>query len=328
MEAVINQLNAMVGSGAGSLILLAIFASVFLVVVAVSGLLGQRNPVKRRLAGEAAPEERSAATLRTDRDSAWHGFIKSIESKVVPSNEEERSKLRDKLIQAGFMSPNAVTVFYAIRIPFGIALPLGFLLLSPSLLGPLPMQKTILYAAICGLVGLYVPNYWLSRRLESRQRRIAEGFPDALDMLVVCTEAGLGLDAAFQRVGSQIANAHPELAEQIAWVSLEMRAGKARQDALRDMSKRIGLAEIQSFVTLLIQSDALGASIAQTLRVNSDEMRVKRMMKAEEKAYSLPVKLSIPLVLFILPSMITVVLLPGIISIVRNMLPALTGVGG
>ena len=327
MEAISNLLNGLMGSGAGSVILVAIFASVFLVVMAISGLVGQRNPVKRRLAGQAAPVERSA-TLRTDRDSAWHNFIKSIEDKVVPNNEKERSKLQDKLIHAGFMSPNAVTIFYAVRIPFAVALPLGFFLLGPSILGPLSMQKTILYGAICGLVGLYLPNYWLSRRLDARQRRIGEGFPDALDMLVVCTEAGLGLDAAFQRVGSQISRAHPELAEQIAWVSLEMRAGKTRQDALRDMAKRIGLPEIQSFVTLLIQSDALGASIAQTLRVNSDEMRVRRVMKAEEKAYSLPVKLSIPLVMFILPSMITVVLLPGIIGIIRNLLPGLTGGGG
>jgi tight adherence protein C len=225
------------------------------------------------------------------------------------------------------MSPKAVTVFYAIRIPFAILLPVGFLVLGPSLFEPMPMPKTMLIAAICGLVGLYLPNYWLSKKRKSRQTKIGYGFPDALDMLVVCTEAGLGLDAAFQRVGSQIARAHPELAEQIAWVSLEMRAGKSRQDALRNMSKRIGLPEIQSFVVLLIQSDALGASIARTLRVNSDEMRVKRMMKAEEKAYALPVKLSVPLVMFILPSMITVVLLPGIIAIVRNLLPALAGGG-
>ena len=170
-----------------------------------------------------------------------------------------------------------------------------------------------------------MPNYWLTKKVQSRQRKIGEGFPDALDMLVVCTEAGLGLDASFQRVGSQITKAHPELAEQFAWVSLEMRAGKSRQDALRHMAKRVGLQEIQSFVTLLIQSDSLGASISRTLRVNADEMRNKRIMKAEEKAHALPVKLSVPLVMFILPSMITVVLLPGIIAIVRDLLPALGG---
>ncbi len=308
----------------GTFVLGAVFGAVFLVVVGVAALVGQRNSVKRRLAGQAAPVERSA-TLRNDADSAWHGFIKSIESKVLPSDEKERSKLRDKLVQAGFMSPNAVTIFYAVRIPFAVLLPVGFLLFGQSFLGPTPTQKIVLYAAICGLVGLYLPNYWLSKKIQSRQRKIGNGFPDALDMLVVCTEAGLGLDAALQRVGTQITKAHPDLAEQFAWVSLEMRAGKSRQDALRNMAKRIGLPDVQSFVTLLIQSDSLGASIAQTLRVNADEMRVKRTMKAEEKAYSLPVKLSIPLVMFILPSMVTVVLLPGIISIIRNLVPALGG---
>ena len=310
-----------------TLVLVAIFAAVFLVVLGVVAMGGQRGSVKRRLAGQAAPAEQSASLRNADNDSAWFSFIKSIESKVGPNSEEERSRIRDKLIQAGFMSARAVTIFYAIRIPFAVLLPVGFLLLAPSLFEPMPLPKMMLIAAICGLIGLYLPNYWLAKKRQSRQTKIGYGFPDALDMLVVCTEAGLGLDAAFQRVGSQIARAHPELAEQIAWVSLEMRAGKSRQDALRNMSKRIGLPEIQSFVVLLIQSDALGASIARTLRVNSEEMRVKRMMKAEEKAYALPVKLSVPLVMFILPSMITVVLLPGIIAIVRNLLPALAGGG-
>lgn len=328
MERIRTALTPVTGMiDATTLVLMAIFAAVFLVVLGVVAMSGQRGSVKRRLAGQAAPVERSASLRNAESDSVWHNFIKSIESKVGPNNEKERSKIRDRLIQAGFMSPNAVTVFYAVRIPFAVLLPVGFLVLGPSLFGEMPTQKTMLIAAICGLVGLYLPNYWLSKKIKTRQRKLGEGFPDALDMLVVCTEAGLGLDAAFQRVGSQIAKAHPELAEQIAWVSLEMRAGKSRQDALRNMSKRIGLPEIKSFVTLLIQSDALGASIARTLRVNSEEMRVKRIMKAEEKAYALPVKLSVPLVMFILPSMITVVLLPGIIAIVRNLLPALAGGG-
>ncbi len=326
MDQLLATVSQMTGLAPGTLVLGSVFGAVFMVIVGAASVMGQRGRVKRRLAGEAAPEVRPRASLRDGSgDSAWHALVKSLESKVGPNSEEERSKLRSKLLQAGYMSPNAVSIFYAVRLPMAIVLPIGFLLFGPTLFGAMPTQKLILIAAILGLVGMYLPNYWLSKKVAYRQRKISEGFPDALDMLVVCTEAGLGLDASFQRVGSQIGRAHPELSEQLAWISLEMRAGKSRQDALRNLARRIGLPEIRSFVTLLIQSDALGASIAQTLRVNSDEMRVKRTLKAEEKAHKLPVKLSVPLVAFILPSIIMVVLLPGIITIIRNLLPALNG---
>ena len=158
-----------------------------------------------------------------------------------------------------------------------------------------------------------------------RQLAVQEGFPDSLDMMVVCVEAGLGLDAAFNRVGTQMAPAYPILAQHFGMVSLELRAGKSREEALRGFSERIGLPEINSFVILMIQSDQLGTSIAQTLRVHSDEMRIKRMLRAEEKAHRLPVMLAIPLVVGILPCMMTVALLPSIIRVMRVLLPALGG---
>jgi len=168
-----------------------------------------------------------------------------------------------------------------------------------------------------------LPGRWRSRRAGRYRRAIARGFPDALDMMVVCVEAGLGLDAALSRVGGQIAPAHPLLAAELALVALELLAGKSREAALRACAARTGVAEIASFATLLIQSDALGSGIAQTLRVQAEEMRAARMLRAEEMAHTLPVKLTIPLVACILPAMIAVVLLPGIITIVRDVLPGL-----
>jgi tight adherence protein C len=144
-------------------------------------------------------------------------------------------------------------------------------------------------------------------------------------MLMVCVEAGLGLDGAFTRVGTQMAAAHPVLAEHFGLVSLELRAGKSREAALRNLADRIGLLEVTSFVVLLIQSDLLGTSIGRTLRIQAEEMRLKRMLRAEEKAYKLPVKMAIPLVLCLLPAIVTVVALPGIIRIIRVMLPILSG---
>jgi tight adherence protein C len=181
----------------------------------------------------------------------------------------------------------------------------------------------MLLTAGFALAGLYLPGILISSRVEKRQRAIGEAFPDALDMMVVCVEAGLGLDAAFTRVGTQIAPAHPLLATELGMVALELRAGKSRADALRNFSKRVGLREVTSFVTLLLQSDALGTSVGQTLRIHSEEMRIHRMLRAEEMAHKLPVKLTIPLVLCILPVMFAAVMLPGMLTIARVIIPSL-----
>ena len=197
------------------------------------------------------------------------------------------------------------------------------LLLAPVFTRNMPVEKVMVITVCLLVAGLYLPAAFVSNRARNRQRAISESFPDALDMLMVCVEAGLGLDSAFTRVGAQMASAHPVLAEEFALVSLELRAGKSREAAMRNFAERIGTTEITSFVVLLIQSDQLGTSVAQTLRVQAEEMRIKRMLRAEEKAHMLPVKLSIPLVLCLLPAMIAVAVLPGIIRIIRDLLPAL-----
>jgi tight adherence protein C len=171
--------------------------------------------------------------------------------------------------------------------------------------------------------GFMLPNLWLARLIGRRQRQIAASFPDALDMMVVCVEAGLGLDAALARVGTHIAPVHPLLASELERVTLELRAGKSRDEALRNFAARVSLPEVASFVTLLVQSEALGVGIAQTLRAHGEDMRANRLLRAEEMAHKLPVKLTIPLVLCLLPAMLVAVLLPGMLSIVRNVLPGL-----
>jgi len=164
-------------------------------------------------------------------------------------------------------------------------------------------------------------------RADRRQREIINAFPDGLDLMLVCVEAGLGLEAAFSRVGMEMTTSHPRLAEQLGAVVLELRAGRGMEDALRRMSDRAGAEEIQAFTTLLIQSTKLGSSIAQTLRTYASEMREKRRMRAEEKAHRLPVLLSIPLVACMLPAMIGVLMLPAAIRVVRSVVPALAGGG-
>jgi len=176
-------------------------------------------------------------------------------------------------------------------------------------------------------MGLYLPNVFIRAKADQRQRALINAFPDALDLMLVCVEAGLGLEAAFARVGMEMTTSHPLLAEQFGAVVLELRAGRSHEDALRRLADRAGADDIRAFATLLIQSTKLGSSIAQTLRTYAAEMREKRRMRAEEKAHRLPVLISIPLVACMLPCMIGVLMLPAAIRVVRGILPALHGGG-
>jgi len=177
---------------------------------------------------------------------------------------------------------------------------------------------------VLGLVGaatsFYLPDLWVGRRTRSLQRQYRDGFPDALDLLVVCMEAGLSLDAAISRVGEEIGHAHRAISDNLAMMALELRAGGTRADALRNLAERMGIDEVRSMVTLLLQSEELGTSVADALRLYADDMRTMRMLRAETKAQSLPVKLALPLGFFVFPTMMIVILLPVMIRIYRVIL--------
>jgi tight adherence protein C len=185
--------------------------------------------------------------------------------------------------------------------------------------------KLYLVGVALAIFGLYAPNLFISAKADRRREAIVNGFPDSLDLMLVCVEAGLGMEAAFDRVGREMLNSHPLVAQMLSVVTLELRAGSTREEALRNMANRTQVTEIRSFSTLLIQSDKLGSSIGETLRVYAAEMREKRRMRAEEKAHRLPVLLSVPLVACMLPVMIGVLMLPAIIRVIRQMLPAMGG---
>jgi tight adherence protein C len=180
---------------------------------------------------------------------------------------------------------------------------------------------------ISAALGLYVPSLFIRAKADRRQQELTNAFPDALDLMLVCVEAGLGLEAAFSRVGMEMTSSHPLLAEQFGSVVLELRAGRSVDDALRRMADRAGADDIRAFATLLIQSTKLGSSISQTLRTYAAEMREKRRLRAEEKAHRLPVLISIPLVACMLPTMIGVLMLPAAIRVIRAVIPALQGGG-
>ena len=307
--------------------LVLLFAAVFMGVLVVPQLVKQQNPIKRRLAPAVAarPEDEGPKLRVSASNSAWDQMIAGLEKRAIPTKEKQRTTARLRQLQAGYVGPNAVRNYYAIRLAMSVIFPLTYLALLPFFSRDMTIENILLLGVCAAVFGLYLPAAWLSNRTRRRQIAVQESFPDALDMLMVCVEAGLGLDGAFTRVGAQMAAAHPVLAEHFGLVSLELRAGMSREAALRNLADRIGLPEVTSFVVLLIQSDRLGTSIGQTLRIQAEEMRLKRMLRAEEKAYKLPVKMAIPLVLCLLPAIVTVVALPGIIRIVRVMLPILSG---
>ncbi len=326
----LDLLTQLVPGGLTTLMLGLVFIAVMLGVLGVAALFG-RNPVQRRLSGDAPRQStkrkgmEDAPVLRSTRqmESQWDEILRPIEKYFMDQKDGSQSGLRMRMLQAGFVGPNVVRNYFLIRTLLAIGVPTAFLFFLPMIAVDMSAKKIMITTIGLALAGLYLPGIWISSRVDRRQQALGEAFPDALDMMVVCVEAGLGLDAAFTRVGTQIAPAHPILAMELGIVALELRAGKTREDALRNFSKRIGLREVSSFVTLLIQSDALGASIGKTLRVHAEEMRIHRMLRAEEMAHKLPVKMTFPLVTCILPTMFVAVMLPGIISLVRELMPAL-----
>ena len=297
----------------------------FAVVAAGAYLVAQtvtaREIARRRLL-EDGPRQAAGTqvmgSLRTDRvESAWLKLVNSIEKSGVSLVDSKDEALRGKLAAAGFTAPYAPRVYTLLRLLLVVGLPaLVFLFFwlggsSPSLV------KLYFSLIIAAAAGLYLPSLFVTAKADRRQQSLVNGFPDALDLMLVCVEAGLGLEAAFARVGMEMTSSHPRLAEQFGAVVLELRAGRSHEDALRRMADRAGAEEIRAFGILLIQSTKLGSSIAQTLRVYASEMRERRRMRAEEKAHRLPVLISIPLVACMLPTMIGILMLPAAIRVVR-----------
>lgn len=319
-----------------SLLRLLLLGLVFAAVAAVGFFIAQalvaREQTRRRLVQDGplvtTPEPQMRSSLRTEHaESAWLNLVNSIEKSGLSLGDSKDNARRQLLAAAGFTAPYATRVYTLVRLVLVIGLPL-FVLALFYLSGSTPGIFTLYMSlVIAACLGLYVPNIFVRARAARRQRELINGFPDALDLMLVCVEAGLGLEATFTRVGMEMTTSHPLLSEQFGAVVLELRAGRSYEDSLRRLADRAGADEIRAFATLLIQSTKLGSSIAQTLRVYASEMRERRRMRAEEKAHRLPVLISIPLVACMLPCMIGVLMLPAAIRVVRAIVPALHGGG-
>lgn len=308
-------------------ILLGLFALVFVGGYFVIAAVTARQLSRRRLVeGPHGGHQVVGASLRSQAaESAWLRLVNGIEKAGLSLVDTRDDSLRKKLAAAGFTAPYAPRIYTLVRLVMVIGLPVLIFAVLWSTGSSPGIFKVYAIVVISALAGLYLPSVFIAAKADRRQREIINGFPDALDLMLVCVEAGLGMDSAFARVGMEMTTSHPKLAEQFGAVVLELRAGRSHEDALRRMADRAGAEEIRAFATLLIQSSKLGSSIAQTLRVYAAEMREHRRMRAEEKAHRLPVLLSLPLVGCMLPVMIGVLMLPAIIRVIRTMVPAMAG---
>ena len=243
----------------------------------------------------------------------------------LPSEGWENSKLRLRFINAGFRGETAPLVYFATKSLLTLITPaLASLYLGIALPGAEAKvyMMVLLFAAA---FGYFLPNILLGRIVFYRKREIFENFPDAIDLMTVCVEAGLGMDAALARVGEEMRMKSRILADELHLVNLELRAGSSRERALRNLALRTDVEEVDSLVAMLVQSDRFGTSVAESLRVHSDSLRTKRRLRAEEKAATIPTKLLFPMLFFIFPSMLLVLLGPAYISIARVLLPTMAG---
>lgn len=240
---------------------------------------------------------------------------KPVYKMTRPSNRNVR-RLRRRLVKAGFSTENAVSIYAVIRLIAAVLIPIAVLLILVAT----NYQRGPQFVALIllGVIfGLFIPSFMLSRLITKRQQKISRSLPDAIDLLVVCVEAGLGLNAALQRVGRELELVEPVLSNEMAITNREIRAGKPRDEALRNLGDRTGVDDIKSLVAMLIQSDRFGTSIASSLRVFADSMRTKRRQRAEEMVSKASIKLIFPLLLFIFPALLIVLLGPAIITLYR-----------
>ncbi|GGW24247.1 pilus assembly protein TadC [Gemmobacter lanyuensis] len=319
----LTNINALLTEKLGPLgpVMVLLGLAVVLVAVALPTILQKRTDPLDKLkqqrtamgiaAGDAQLRTRSAA----DKLEKYAAYLE-------PQDQQEMSAARLTMLRAGYRSKNAVRTYYFAKLTLGLgALALGLLytMLLKSQRGDLPTQTMILYTILPAAAGYYMPQYWVQRRLQTRQAEILAGFADALDLMLVCVEAGQSLDQSINRVAQEMRAGYPALAEEFEMVAQEVKAGKERVQVLKDMSERVGVADVSSFVTTLVQSATFGTSISEALRVYSAEMRDKRVMRAEEKANVLPTKLTLGTMMFTLPPLMLILIGPSIYGIATQL---------
>lgn len=313
MDHFLTLLDALLADPA-ALLALAGAAGLACAGLAAGGMWRNRAALRRRTT-EGFERTGQGSSGSAGRAQPLERLVGYLETTFAQSDEKQTRVLRLRLVQAGFYDQRAPGYYFAARIAAGLAMGLLGLLAAPFAIGNTSGGTLWLCAGVAGTVGYLAPNFYLSSRIKRRAQAHRIGFPDFMDLMVVCSEAGLSMEAGIERIARELVEGHPSLAENLYMVSLELRAGKSLGEALERFGRRLGIEEASMLANLLQQSADLGTSLTQSLKVYSEEMRNKRLSRAEEKAYALPAKLVVPLTLFVFPILIVALMLPVVIRV-------------
>jgi tight adherence protein C len=312
MAAISDLLLDVLGDSSTMMLALLVFLATAVPTLVVMLAVRARGAVKRRtagiaeLSGEADPRALRATSLKAVQS------LLDYTTKHYTATDKDKGEmkvLRRRMVQAGIFDPRAVAYFFVARTALAVSLGLAAFFLVP-MLASLTSSMFWLTVIVGGIVGYVGPSMYIDRRISTRRNEHRSGFPDFMDLLVVCADSGLSMEAALERIGRELGDSYPSLCANIHMANLEIRAGRTMTEALEHLGDRLGLEEARSFATLIQQSAELGSSITDALRVYSDDMRHKRLSRAEEKAYSLPAKLAVPMMVCIFPVLFVVILLP------------------
>ncbi len=289
------------------------FCAIFLLIASGGLLIFYRETIQARIAAAINPQvkQRSLKIKLQDTGNLLGGMVEHLE-RVVPRTEAEVSVVQQRLITAGFREDTSVKYFYSAKVLCPLTL------CAVALFSGLGSTSPIFIYIACAGIGFLIPDFALGKLISNRQSKIRRGLPDVLDMLVICVEAGLSLDQATARTAEELRRAQPVLSDELGMVALEQRAGSVRADAWKHLADRTGVDSVRNLVSMLVQSEQFGTSIAKTLRVHSDMLRTKRVQEIEEKAAKLSIKLLFPLVLFIFPALFVVVIGPAAIIMAQS----------
>ncbi|WP_294620494.1 type II secretion system F family protein [uncultured Roseovarius sp.] len=296
----------------GTLGILLILATIPLLIKDSQDPLERLKKDSRDRASDSQPKKKLRAGTRNEKLDKYASFLE-------PQDAKQLSQIRLTLMQAGYRSRDAVRYFHFAQFALAIGLLiLGVLYFVLFVSGDeTTTQQTLLYILAPGAVGYMIPKYWVTKRQQQRQEEIGDGFPDSLDMMLTCVEAGQSMDQAIIRVANEIRASYPALAEEYEIVAHQIKAGRDKPSVLKEMSERCGVQDISSFVTVLIQSQSFGTSIADALRVYAGEMRDKRVMRAEEKANKLPTKMTLATMMLTVPPLLIILVGPSVLGILE-----------
>jgi tight adherence protein C len=320
MDAIYDMIVEVFGDSSVTMLAVLVFLATAVLTFGVMVTVYSRGAVKRRAAGinlNSGEAEKEQGSLRQSSKKAVQRVLDYTNKHYSQGDKGDAKILRRRMILAGIYDPRAVALFFVARTALAVGVAVAAFFVLPMLF---TQSNSAFWLSVmaAGIAGYLAPSLYLDRRIAQRRNEHRSGFPDFMDLLVVCADSGLSMEASLERVGRELGDSYPSLCANIHMANLEIRAGRTMTEALEHLGDRLGLEEARSFATLIQQSAELGSSITDALRVYSDDMRHKRLSRAEEKAYSLPAKLAIPMMVCIFPVLFVVILLPVVVRLVTG----------